>query len=49
VEDLIEAIHNGLSASEDPMSIHSAMDIAREKEKIVISREKSPSSVSQDL
>jgi hypothetical protein len=30
VEDLIEAIHNGLSTSEDSTSIHAVMDIARE-------------------
>jgi hypothetical protein len=41
VEDLIEAIHNGLSTSEDSISIHAVMDIAREKEKTVISPDKS--------
>jgi hypothetical protein len=41
VEDLIEAIHNGLSTSEDSISIHAVMDIAREKEKAVISPDKS--------
>jgi hypothetical protein len=40
VEDLIEAIHNGLSTSEDSISIHAVMDIAREKEKTVISPDK---------
>jgi hypothetical protein len=39
VEDLIEAIHNGLSTSEDSISI-CRMDIAREKEKAVISPDK---------
>lgn len=43
VEDLIEAIHNGLSTSEDSISIHAVMDIAREKEKAVISPDKSAS------
>jgi hypothetical protein len=41
VEDLIEAIHNGLSTSEDSISIHVVMDISREKEKAVISPDKS--------
>jgi hypothetical protein len=40
LEDLIEAIHNGLSTSEDSISIHAVMDIAREKEKTVISPDK---------
>jgi len=40
VEDLIEAINNGLSTSKDSISIHAAMDIAREKEKTVISPDK---------
>jgi hypothetical protein len=43
VEDLIEAIHNGLSTSEDSISIHAVMDIAREKEKTVISPDNSRS------
>jgi hypothetical protein len=41
VEDLIEAIHTGLSTSEDSISIHVVMDISREKEKAVISLDKS--------
>jgi len=41
VEDPIEAINNGLSTSEDSISIHAVMDIAREKEKAVISPDKS--------
>ena len=40
VEDLIEAIHNGLSTSEDSISIHAVIDIAREKEKTVICPDK---------
>jgi hypothetical protein len=43
VEDPIEAIHNGLSTSEDSISIHAVMDIAREKEKAVIRPDKSAS------
>jgi hypothetical protein len=39
VGDLIAAIHNGLSTSEDSISIHAVMDIASEKEKTVISPE----------
>jgi len=35
VEDLKEGIHNGLSTSEDSISIHAVMDIAGEKEKAV--------------
>jgi hypothetical protein len=43
VEDLIEPIHNGLSTSEDSISIHVVLDISREKEKAVITPDKSAS------